>query len=144
MAVAFSKVVSTSGAVALRCSHVRIELGRFQKQMHGCDRDGDHRQFTDRDICPCEVKQKIIEKIDLGRGRENVEIHDNSLNLIKTRYKYSSSSTSSSCSMVLDKTGKQDDIHNDIRDITANLTGFSGQMDGKLWLMRPTWGMPSC
>lgn len=144
MAVASSKAVSTRGAIAPQCSHVRIELGRFQKQMHGCCSDGDHRQFTDRDICAREIKQKIIEKIDLGGGRENVEIHDNSLNLIKTRNKYGSSSTSSPCSMVLDEIGKQDDIHNNIRYIADNLTVFSSQIDGKSWLMRLTWGRPSC
>jgi len=93
--------LNSSGALDV-ASEGRVDknFGNNRNDCEGCDLDQTNWKA-------CDIKDDVIDKFDLRRGCDEHVIHLNSLNLIKTRYKYVSNSTSVIKAIMLQLYGKR-------------------------------------
>jgi|GEM_PF-4795729 len=83
---------------------------RFERQSE-CQHSGRQKdQLIYRDWNSGDIKDDIVDEFQLVWGCKYSVIHVNTLNLIKTRYKYVFSSIKACCSMILKQLGKRDDL----------------------------------
>ena len=93
--------LNSLGALDVACEgRVDKNFGDDCNGCEGCDLYQTNRKAGD-------IKNDVIDKFDLCRGCDEHVIHLNSLNLIKTRYKYVSNSTSVIKAIMLQLYGKR-------------------------------------
>ncbi len=117
-------VIHSSGSFAGVLSRTGLgfaEIRRFQSKLDsGCDKT-ESDQIVNGYAETCEIKDQIVDKLDLCGGREDSEVHGYTHKLNKTRYKCRSNSTAPDGSMLGKDIGKHRVILLDINILKVSL-----------------------
>jgi len=111
------------------------EKWRFNKHKNDNEGHAGGCQFTHVQHESGEIKKEIIDQCQLARRCDDTEVHDNSFNLIKTRYKYRSNSNEAVCSMMLSDHGKQGSLTFQISELSGLIAAWGSEVPTKSWLI---------
>jgi len=95
------------------CEERRVENHFDRDQRDRCDDD-----LIGADRYTSHIKDEVVDQIDLIGRCDDIEVHRETLNLIKTRYKYMSNSVGSLSATVMALYGKRD-----VKTLNINMIG---------------------